>query len=200
MKKIRLHRPRSCLGWFLWALGALVIFVLLYNIYAQVQIFFARMQAEGLAKELDYTPANLLSEWLDHSNINIMTASYLCSSELLFITPLELPEFEERLLQAVPRGLRIDPFPYTSTEIYSDLPLTVTGADGAKITSREALPPITVFWWSLRAKFPTEGGTVYLGQTKSAASTFKYGERLIDGNIAIIQWPAGRFPFWVLWC
>ena len=198
--KIKIRRPRSCLGWFLWMLGALVIFVLLHNVYAQMRISLARMQAEGLARELGYTPASFLRERRDRSNMDMITASYLCSSELFFITPLELPAFEERLLQAVPRALRIDPFPHTRTEIYSDLPLTVIGADGAKITSREALPPITVFWWSLRAKFPTEGGTVYLGQTKSAASTFRYGERMIDGNIAVIQWPAGRFPFWVLWC
>ncbi len=44
---MKIRRPRSCLGWFLWVFGVLVIFVLLYNGYAQARIALARMQAEG---------------------------------------------------------------------------------------------------------------------------------------------------------
>lgn len=197
---VKIRRPRSCLGYLGWLVAIFFVFVLLYNGYAQVRIALARMQAEGLARELGYIPGSLLSEKLIQSDIGIVTGSYKCSTKLYFVTSLDLPEFEERLQQAKPRSLRIDPFPSDMTDIYYELPLTVASSDGNESTYNDILTPIPTFWWSLRDTFPIEGGTGYLYQTNLAVSIFKLGEELINDNIAVISYSAGRFPFWVLLC
>ncbi len=50
--KIKLRRPRSCLSYFLWLLGILLILALLNNMYARVRIFAAQAAAYELAGEL----------------------------------------------------------------------------------------------------------------------------------------------------
>ena len=100
--KIRIHRPRSCLAWFLWLLGILLSLVLLHNLYAWAHIFAAQAAAYELAGELGYTPADFLRSRAYHANVNIVTGSAECKAEFVFVTPLELPEFEARLRAAQP--------------------------------------------------------------------------------------------------
>ena len=203
---IKIHRPRSCLGcvaWLGWLLIALIAFVLLYYGHVQVRISLARTQAEELARELGYTPASFLSRRMSGSNVNIVSGSVLCSTEFYFVTPLEPPEFEERLQQVKPGGRRDIPFPGYRTDIYLHLPLTVDGVEASPFNpwlDRDALTPLPTYLWSLPDESLTGGGFVYLYQTRSTASTLTYGGQQIDGNIAVIRRDAGRFPFWVLWC
>ncbi len=39
---------------------------------------------------------------------------------------------------------------------------------------------------------------VELFQTEQVPARITFGDRPIDGNIAVISWPAGRYPIWVL--
>ena len=98
--KIKLRRPRSCLAYFLWLLGILLSLVLLNDLYAKVRIFAAQAAALELAGKLGYTPADLLRSEVYHINDDILTGSYVCEAEFVFVTMLERPEVEARLLEA----------------------------------------------------------------------------------------------------
>ena len=108
--KIKPQRPRSCLGWFAWVCGILLAFILLSNIYAQVRLAIARTQAEALARELGYTPDDLLLSRTDINNVSMVTGSAKCNAEIYFVTPLGFDEFEAKLMQARP-GTRVNPGP-----------------------------------------------------------------------------------------
>ena len=103
--KIKLQPPRSCLGWFAWLFGILLAVILLSNVYAQVRLAIAHSQAEALARELGYTPDDLLLSRTDINNVNIVTGSAKCDAELYFVTPLGFDEFEAKLMQAMPGTL-----------------------------------------------------------------------------------------------
>lgn len=92
--KIRIHRPRSCLGWFLWLLGILLSLALLNNLYARARIFAAQAAAYELAGELGYTPADILRTGTYPANVDIITGSAVCTTKFVFVTPLDLPDFE----------------------------------------------------------------------------------------------------------
>ena len=100
--KIRIHRPRSCLAYFLWLLGILLSLVLLNDLYAKVRILAAQAAALELAGKLGYTPADLLRSEVYHVNDDILTGSYVCEARLMFVTLLDRPEVEARLLAARP--------------------------------------------------------------------------------------------------
>jgi len=100
--KIKPHRPRSCLGWFAWVFGILLAFILLSNIYAQVRL--------AIARELGYTPDDLLLSRTDINNVSMVTGSAKCNAEIYFVTPLGFDEFEAKLMQARP-GTRVNPGP-----------------------------------------------------------------------------------------
>ena len=44
-----------------------------------------------------------------------------------------------------------------------------------------------------------ESPTVEWFQTAQVPALITFGDRPIDGNIAVIHWSAGRYPIWV-WC
>ena len=129
--KIRIRRPRSCLAYFLWLLGILLSLVLLNNLYARVRIFAAQAAAYELAGELGYTPADFLRSGMYHANVDIFTGSSVCTTKLVFVTPLELPDFEARLLAARPGTRPINPLTTDRRDFYDELPLNVNGVSGS---------------------------------------------------------------------
>jgi hypothetical protein len=197
--KIRIHRPRSCLAYFLWLLGILVSLVLLHNVYAWAHIFAAHAAAYELAGELSYTPADLLLSRADTWNVDIVTGSAECSAEFVFVTPLDLPDFEARLRAAQPGTWRMNAGISYLRQIYADLPLNVNGVNG-RPDAWKTFPRIPAMTWFLSREAPeVESNAVKWYQTAQVPALITFGDRLIDGNIAVIDWSAGRYPFWV-WC
>jgi hypothetical protein len=195
--KIKPQPPRSCLGWFAWVFGILLAFILLSNAYAQVRLAIARTQAEALARELGYTPDDLLLFRTDINNVDIITGSAKCDAELYFVTPLGFDEFEAKLMQAMP-GTRQNPGAST-VRYWAYLPVDTYEANGDKVEDEESLPSVLEMTWFVKDDWlsPTVGGAE-LYQTEQIPLTLKYGERPIVGNIAVIWWRAGRYPMWVV--
>ncbi len=197
--KIKLRRPRSCLAYFLWLLGILLSLVLLNNVYAWVRIFAAQAAAYELAGELGYAPADFLSSRGYPANVDIITGSAVCTAEFVFVTPLELPEFEARLRAAQPGTTAINPGISYRRDLYDDLPLNVNGVSGWP-DAWKTFPRIPAKSWFLaREAPPMQLPFAEWFQTAQVSARITFGERQIDGNIAVIHWPAGRYPFWV-WC
>ncbi len=210
--KIKLHRPRSCLGWFAWVFGILLLIFVSGNAYAQVRLAIARTQAEALARELGYTPDDLLLFRTDINNVNIVTGSAKCNAELYFVTPLGFDEFEAKLMQARP-GTSVNPGT-SEADYWFYLPVDTYDANGNKVEDKESLPPVLRMTWFVKsdqsrlvgyASWPDTPiwsgptvGTAELYQTDQIPMTLKYGERPIKDNIAVISWYAGQYPIWVL--
>ncbi len=195
--KIKPQPPRSCLGWFAWVFGILLAILVLSNVYAQVRLAIARTQAEALARELGYTPDDLLLFRTDINNVNIVTGSAKCNAELYFVTPLGFDEFEAKLMQARP-GTRVNPGAST-VRYWAYLPVDTYDANGNKVEDKESLPTVLEMTWFVQDELysPTVGGAE-LYQTEQIPLSLKYGERPIKNNIAVITWLAGRYPIWVV--
>jgi hypothetical protein len=197
--KIRIRRPRSCLSYFLWLLGILLIPVLLHNMYAQMRIFAAHAAAYELAGELGYAPADLLRSGMYHANVDIITGSSVCKAKFVFVTLLDLPDFEARLLAAQPGTRPINPLITDGRDFYTDLPLNVNGVSG-RHDAFMTFPRLPAKLWFLPREAPAmQTPIVEWYQTSQVPAQITFGERPIDGNIAVIRWPAGRYPIWV-WC
>ena len=196
--KIKIRRPRSCLAYFLWLLGILLSLVLLNDLYAKVRIFAAQAAALELAGKLGYTPADLLRSEVYHINDDIITGSYVCEAEFVFVTLLERPEVEARLLAARPETWPINSVIGDGRNFYGRLPLNVYDASG-----RRAYPPFAFaakVWWLAPETTPIRQTPIAVWlQTSQVPAPITFEDRPIDGNIAWIRWPAGRYPPWV-WC
>lgn len=167
---VKIRRPRSCLGWMLWVLAALVLFVLLNNIYARARIFWAHRQAMELALQLGSTPNDFLHSAVYVHNVNIVTGSASCSAVLYFVTPLELPDFEAKLIAAEPGTQRVNPGVEAMTEIYYNLPLDVDGVSGRSIDA-ESFPRLPAVLWFLTPGHGTETSTADLYLLSLAPTT-----------------------------
>jgi hypothetical protein len=194
---IKVRRPRSCLGWMLWVSGALVVFVLIYNVYAQVRIYMAREQAMTLAQQLGLKTDNLLRDRINVSDVSIVTGSASCSVELYFVTSLELSGFEAHLLRLQPGTRRVNPGTGYLNEIYSVLPLIVNGVSGKQPGARETFPHIPTVSWFLPGGTSMDASIVDFYQTVQVPANLQFRERRINGNIVVIDWTAGRYPIWV---
>jgi hypothetical protein len=194
--KIRIHRPRSCLGWFFWPLGILLSLVLLHNLYAWAEIFGAQAAAYELAGELGYTPDDFLSSRVYGWNVNIVTGSAECTAEYVFVTPLDWPDFEARLRAAQPgRWIGMNGRVDYSIEVYYDLPLYVNGVSGSH-DAWMTFPRMPFMSWFLAQE---QLLSVSWYQPAQVPARITFGDRPIDGNIAVIHRSAGRYPIWV-WC
>jgi hypothetical protein len=195
--KIKPHPPRSCLGWFVWVFGILLAFILLSNAYAQVRLAIARTQAEALARELGYTPDDLLLFRTDINNVSIVTGSAECDAELHFVTPLGFDEFEAKLMQARPET-QVNPGT-SEARYWAYLPVDTYDANGNKVEDEESLPTVLTMTWFVKDELysPTVG-SAELYQTDQIPLSLKYGERPIVDNIALIKREAGRYPIWVV--
>jgi hypothetical protein len=195
--KIKIRRPRSCLSYFLWLLGILLIPVLLHNLYAWAHIFAAHAAAYELAGELGYTPDDFLRSRGYPANVDIITGSAVCSAEFVFVTSFDLPDFEARLRAAQPGTWRLNPDIRYRKQIYADLPLNVNGVSGRPDawTTFPRIPAMS--WFLVREAPPMQTPFAEWFQTAQVPAQITFGDREIDGNIAVISWPAGRYPFWV---
>jgi hypothetical protein len=197
--KIRIRRPRSCLGWFLWPLGILLSLVLLNNLYAWAHIFAAQGAAYDLAGELGYTPDNYLSSRGYPANVDIITGSAECKAEFVFVTPLDLPDFEARLRTVQPGRWINDPGISYLRQIYADLSLNVNGVSG-RPDAWKTFPRIPSMSWFLARETPaTESLNVDWYQTAQVPARITFGDQQIGGNIVVIHRSAGRYPIWI-WC
>jgi hypothetical protein len=195
--KLKLQRPRSCLGWFAWVFAILLLIFVSGNVYAQVRLAIASTQAEALARELGYTPDDLLLYRTSINDVSIVTGSAECDAELYFVTPLGFDEFEAKLMQARP-GTRVNPGAST-VDYWWYLPVDTYEANGKKVENEESLPTALKMTWFVQDELysPTVGGAE-LYQTEQIPLSLKYGERPIKNNIAVITWLAGRYPIWVV--
>ena len=197
--KIRIRRPRSCLGWFLWPLGILLSLVLLNNLYAWVRIFAAQAAAYELAGELGYTPDDFLSSgsiqqmWIS-SPARPSAKQSLCLSPRWNCLTLKRGCWQRNQ----EHGL-IDPGISYRRQIYADLPLNVNGVSG-RPDAWMTFPRIPAMSWFLAGEAPAMQTTIVEWyQTAQVPARITFGDRQIDGNIAVIRWSAGRYPIWV-WC
>ena len=210
--KLKPHRPRSCLGWFAWVFAILLLIFVSGNVYAQVRLAIARTQAEALARELGYTPDDLLLSRTDINNVSIVTGSAKCNAEIYFVTPLGFDEFEAKLMQARP-GTRVNS-DASQVRYWAYLPVDTYDANGNKVEDEESLPTVLRMTWFVKsdqsrlvgyASWPDTPiwsgptvGTAELYQTDQIPLSLKYGERPIVDNIALIKREAGRYPIWVV--
>ena len=195
--KLKPQRPRSCLGWFAWVFGILLAFLLLSNVYAQVRLAIARTQAEALARELGYTPDDLLLSRTDINNVSIVTGSAKCDAELYFVTPLGFDEFEAKLLQAMPGTLPTHPIPWW--DLWWNLPVDAYDVNGDKVEDEDSLPLVPTATWFLKEDWVSPSiGFAELYQTEEITLSLKYDERPIVDDVAMIRWRAGRYPIWVV--
>jgi hypothetical protein len=134
--KIKPHRPRSCLGWFAWVFGILLLIFVSGNVYAQVRLAIARTQAEALARELGYTPDDFLLYRKDTNNVNIITGSAACDAELYFVTSLGFDEFEAKLMQAMPGTLPTHPTPWW--DLWWNLRVDAYDVNGDKVEDEDS--------------------------------------------------------------
>jgi hypothetical protein len=194
--KIPIRRPRSCLGWFLWPLSILLSLVLLYNIYAWVQIFAVQSAAYELAGELGYKPEDYLRSGLYSANVDIITGEATCYAVFYFATPLELDAFEVRLLRAHPGTSRFMDGIERSKDIYWDLPLTVDGTKADIQRALEKLPDVPTVSWDLPGGRSMDASMVRLYLTQQVPAKLAFAERQIHDNIAVVTLTGGRRPFW----
>jgi hypothetical protein len=195
--KIELRRPRSCSGCFVWLLVALFTFVLINNCYAVVRIASANVRARSLAGQLGYSPSGFLRSDVSAANANIVTGSLECSADFYFVTPLDLPDFEARLMAMLPGSLPFSPVIDYSRALYSDLPLDVNGTSEKQPEAKARFPAIPTQAWFLPLEPSIEGGHVNFYQTSNVSPALTFRGQQIDSNIALIHWSAGRYPIWV---
>ena len=195
----KIRRPHSCLGCAGWLFVILSIFVFLNSAYAWTQIYMARAQAKELAKELGYTQEGFLRNGMEVANVDIFTGSAECRAELYFITPLDLSEFEAKLLIAFPGTIPIFHGLDYRTDLYYSLPLAVAKVSGEESKTVATFPTIPTKIWFLPEERPMEQSTVFFYQTGQVPALLTFGSRQISGNITVIRWAAGRYPIWV-WC
>ena len=98
--KIKPQRPRSCLGWFAWVFGILLmLFAISYTI-DMARLANAWREADALAARLGYTPERHLKD-LVWGQINPVIGTSRCQVEVFFTTPLDPADFASHLAQAV---------------------------------------------------------------------------------------------------
>ena len=69
--KLKPHRPRSCLGWFAWVFGTLLVLFVLGNVYAQLRMAQVTWELVALARELGYTSDTHLHHEMKMRDTNI---------------------------------------------------------------------------------------------------------------------------------
>ena len=155
------------------------------------------VRARSLAGQLGYSPSGFLRSDVSAANANIVTGSLECSADFYFVTPLDLPDFEARLMAMLPGSLPFSPVIDYSRALYSDLPLDVNGTSEKQPEAKARFPAIPTQAWFLPLEPSIEGGHVNFYQTSNVSPALTFRGQQIDSNIALIHWSAGRYPIWV---
>jgi hypothetical protein len=194
--KLKPHRPRSCLGWFAWVFGILLLIFVSGNIYAQWRMAQVTQDLASLAKELGYTPDAHLHHEITVRDVSIITGSAYCEATLIYATPMEVTEFKERLGQILPetRGAGWKQTSYYSLYIIPNL--TINGVD---IQETDMLPiseqePVTEYGWYFSNSNVT---SIQLYGTKGIRSELKYKDRRVLDNVVRLHGSGGIFPIWI---
>ena len=127
--KLKPHRPRSCLGWFAWVFGILLVLFVLGNVYAQLRMAQVTWELVALARELGYTSDTHLHHEMKMRDTNIVSGSSYCIAKLYYTTSMSAAEFAERLGQVLPETLGTGCVEEYTTTLYPLLELTVNGMD-----------------------------------------------------------------------
>jgi hypothetical protein len=188
----------GCMFWLVMGFVLLLLLPLPSNLYAEQRISDAQTEAYKLAEELGYTPERLLRSAVHVANVDIITGEATCSVMLYFVTPLDLRTFEARLLKAQPGTSRFVDIVEYQDDIYSLLPLTVNGASVDAWGGSDRIQGIPAMFWDLPGGRSMDASLVSLYLTHQVPATLAFGERPIRGNIAVIDWTAGRHPVWAV--
>jgi hypothetical protein len=194
--KLKIQRPRSCLGWFAWIFGILLLIFALGNVYAQVRMAQVTQDIASLARNLGYTPEEHLYHETGIRDTNLITGSSYCVFKFYYTTPMSVAEFTDRLNQVLPETQDIWRVEENNTTLYTILDLTVNGIEtwrGQNFLNRE---PITLYYWPLSKR---NAESIDLYETADLKSTIEYKGNRIKGNTVKLYANAGIFPIW-MWC
>jgi len=195
--KIKPHRPRSCLGWFVWVFGILlVLFAISYSI-DMWRLADAWQQANALATQLGNTPERHLANQAS-TEVNLSPlATGACEVRVFFTTPLDPEDFAAQLAQSI-APLR-DGSPTDGRNMYLQLPFIVDGNNTRRLDwgRIDTLPPIYEHWWIVMDEDgPIKMGIAY-AEFSQANAEIEYAGRSITENVAYVGVDAGTFPVWV---
>ena len=192
--KLKIQRPRSCLGWFAWIFGILLLIFALGNVYAQVRMAQVTQDLASLARELGYTPDAHLHHRITVRDVSIITGSAYCVAKLYYSTPMKLTEFTERLNQLEPetKELRLQNMILGLSGLVPSLTVHGTNSQTSPPTSRRE-PPMMYRW-------PLDKGyeiNIEFYDTTNFNTAVKHEGKQVKGNIVQIYAEGGIFPIWV---
>jgi hypothetical protein len=194
--KIKPQPPRSCLGWFAWVFGILlVLFAISYSI-DMVRLAIARHQAYALATKLGYTPDRHLVDEASTQLKHLLLGTAICRVRVFFTTPLDPSDFAVHVEQLAHPGF------YKSAQgrsMYVKIPLIVNGKDASDLyrTNRDELPPVNEHKWLVIEDGGPVKQEIFYSELSQANVEIEYEGRPITENVAYVGVDAGSFPFWV---
>jgi hypothetical protein len=193
--KLKPQRPRSCLGWFAWIFGILLLIFVSGNIYAQWRMAQVTQDLASLARELGYTPDAHLHHEITVRDVSIIMGSAYCVAKLYYTTPMDLAEFTERLNQLKPetKEIRLQNMIF---ELSGLIPgLKVYAADFLPPTPASQREPPMMYRWIVHDR--NHKTNVMFYDTTNLNVQVHYGGRRIEGNIAQVYANGGVFPIWM---
>jgi hypothetical protein len=193
--KIKPHRPRSCLGWFVWVFGVLLLIFVSGNVYAQVRMAQVTRDLASLARELGYTPDTYLHYEITVRDVSIITGSAYCVAKLYYATPMDLVEFTERLNQLEPetKEIRLQNMIFDLSGLIPGLKVYAT--DFLPTTPASQREPPMMYRWIVHDRSHKTNVVFY--DTTNLNVQMQYGGRRVEGNIAQIYTEGGAFPIWM---
>ena len=191
--KIKPHRPRSCLGWFAWVFGILLLIFVLGNIYAQVRMAQVTWEMVSLARELGYTSGTHLHHEMKMRDTNIVSGSSYCVAKLYYITSMSVAEFTERLNWVLPETKGTRRVEENNTTLYTILELKVNGMETWGGQNFSARVPMSMYHWPL---FDSDIEPIFFYDTVDLPAIMEYKGNRLKGNIVEMYTNGGLFPIW----
>jgi len=194
--KINPQRPRSCLGWFAWIFGILLLLFAISYAIDMARLANAWREADALAARLGYTPERHLAD-LVGGQINPVIGSSRCEVEVFFTTPLnpaDLASYSEQAGAYRARGNPTD-----GRNMYTQLPFIVNGGN-IDMFSRdqiEELPSTYEQYWFVNDAKGQIKTTIFYSEFSQANVKIEYAGRPITENVAYVGVNAGIFPIWI---
>ena len=193
--KLKPQRLRSCLGWFAWVFGILlVLFAISYTI-DMIRLAKAWNGAYTLAAKLGYTSDRYLANEVV-SDINIIPVFGACEVQVFFTTPLGPGDFAAHLEQSV--APLLDGTPTSGRNMYLQIPFIVDGNNTRQLSwdQTDTLPPVHEHYWLVLNERGRLDLTIFYSELSQANAEIKYAGRPITENVAYVGVEAGIFPIW----
>jgi hypothetical protein len=194
--KIKPQPPRSCLGWFAWVFGILlVLFAISYTI-DMIRLTNAWNEAYALAAQLGYTPERHLADQTSNQLVNLLLVTAGCDVRVVFTTPLDPPDFASRLGQAVTP--LVDGSPTSGRNMYLQLPFIVDGSNTLRFSRDQIdrLPAVYEHRWLVMDEDNQIKMRIVYAELSQANAKIEYDGRPITENVAYVGVDAGEFPLW----